>query len=120
MGNKKEVIISRGSGKAQLSQEQIEAMARIINAMKMTPQEKVLLFYYRHFEKTRAKKVARESYGLSITHYGTRFKNDCYNEYAFGRVFGDFGAFHTLMLTKCKIFETDWTKFITEDGGVKK
>ena len=102
--------------KSQLNKEQIESMLNIVNAMELTTQEKVLLFYYRTFARAKARKLAFDVYYVMLGSQSKKFKKRCYIEYAWGKVFNDFSGFHTLMITKCDEFDLDWTKFISKDG----
>jgi hypothetical protein len=116
MGNSRKIYSGK---KKQLTTNQIESMARIINAMKPTTQEKVLFLLYRHFLKFRARSVAYNVYGVFLSSTPKKFRHSCYSEFAEGCVYGDFSGFHTMMLTECSIMDTDWTKFITKNGRVK-
>jgi hypothetical protein len=120
MGNKKRLRKETNAQpkKKSLTPEQIEAMKRIIEATKATGIErfKMKLFYYLY--KNRVREIAWMRYGVTLRDYSGYFRKLCYEEYAFGKVFKDFGGFHTMMLTKCDEWDTDWGNFIDEKGNV--
>ena len=107
------------NNKKKLTNEQIQSIIRISEALKFTPQEKVLYGLYRVFYRGRCRKVAR-SYGVNMKMFKKNLRKKVYQDFAFGMVFNDFGAFHTWMLCKCRLRDTNWTKYISRDGKVVK
>jgi hypothetical protein len=120
MGNKKRLRKESNTQpkKKSLTPEQIEAMMRIIEATKATRVELFKMKLFKFIYRFKVGKIARVKYGIYIGDESRYFRKLCYEEYAFGKVFKDFGGFHTMMLTKCDEWDTDWGNFIDEKGNV--
>lgn len=109
-------VLARANGKPKLTEEQIEAMARIFKSAELSMQEKILLKFYKLTSGFHVSKIARKMYAVNMNRQSKWFKAMCKKEYSEGRLFKDFSGFHTMLITRCEIFDNDWTKFITEDG----
>lgn len=120
MGNKKRLRKEANAQpkKKTLTPEQIEAMMRIIEATKATRVERFKMGLFSYLYKNRVREIAWIRYGVTLSDCSGYFRKLCYEEYAFGKVFKDFGGFHTLMLTKCSEWDNDWKNFIDENGDV--
>lgn len=110
------VVLAKANGTPKLNKEQIDAMVRILKSAELSTQEKVLLKFYKLTSGFHVSKLARKMYGVNMKRQSKWFKAMCKKEYSEGRLFKDFGGLHTMLITRCEIFDNDWTKFITEDG----
>jgi hypothetical protein len=110
---------NRAKAEGKFTQEQVDAFERILLAAQPTETEKQGLRHYKLFGRKHARKLALDVYGVNLKQFSKSFQKECYDEYAFGMVYGDFGGFHSLMITKCAIFDGNWKNFITEKGEPK-
>lgn len=104
--------------KRQLTPEQMQALERIIKATEPKLNEQIALSLGKIAFRFKVINIAQKVYGVEILNESSYFRKMCYEEYAFGKVFKDFGGFHTLMITKCDVWDTNWKNFIDENGNI--
>lgn len=98
--------------------EKAEAMANIIKATKLTRKQKLKIWYYKHFKKLDVLKIVNDLYGYYLLLEPKWFRKTAYEEYALAKVLGNFTDFHNVMLTKCKLMDTNWKNYYNEKGDL--
>jgi len=105
--------------KSNFTPEQIEAMARILNASKLTLAEKLKVKLY-SLNHTKIKMICYSVYGYSLRSMDRNFRKRLYISYGEDKMLGDYSNFHLLCLTKCDIMNVDWKMYLTRKGGIKQ
>ena len=106
------------SNKSNFTPEQIEAMARILNASKLTFSEKLKIKLY-SLNHIKINYLCNEIYGFSLMSTNKDFRKRLYVVYGEDKIFKNYSNTHLLCLTKCDIMDTDWKNYLTRKGGIK-
>jgi curved DNA-binding protein CbpA len=100
------------------SKQKLDSMLRIIEATQLTKSEKRRKWYIK-LNKALVIRVCYDVYGFSLLDEKRWFRKLMYDMYGDAYALRDFADFHGLALTKCKITDTNWKNYLTENGKVK-
>lgn len=105
--------------KKKFTQEQIEAMARILKASKLTRLEKLVVWFYSK-QKMKIRRICKKVYGFNLRHESKSFRKRLYKSYGEDRLFQNYGNTHLLCITKCGIMDNNWENWLTKYGNKPK
>ena len=103
--------------KNRLSGNTLKSMLNIIESTKLTKEERRRKLYIK-LSKHKVVLICNQVYGFSLLNEKKWFRDIAYESFGLGYALRDMGDFHILAITKCKIKDTNWRNYLTNDGKV--
>ena len=119
MGKGKRIRASRSHKDIEFKREQLAMEIELINKkMQIKWHESLRIKIYYYLCRLKVQHISRRVYDTFLTYEKKWFRRIAYTNYAEGLVFKNFADFHMVMMTRCDINNADWTKYISNKGGI--